>query len=516
MLKTNILTCLIVLVFYSKAVAAKDISALTDTKYKKTISGDFVIFEKKEAPSQPAPSSQPEQVVNPKPADVNNETLDSRGFVSQDGLSVNKKADAVKYIDLDVINKKIDHRLSMDANFMFATNESSARTTSVFTALADNFDTRANANIKYQASAKIGNVNLSVDSAVVSGRNAGFDEDESVNLDKLYLSLSAEDTFKIEAGIVKPTSENLRVDASTFAKGTGGIDGDGFRIYNYPKIPNANAANPIFITVPRSPLASGFANSAFLGSDNSYRYSGPKLGYGDDLSGVNIYTQRYGDTAKTGGLKLGISFLPNTEDLQSRKVSSSLTSGGMYSKFTLTNATAFTANYYKEFAGTRGVCNLSLSNEFAKIKKTSSLAAGSINRNNLNATTLGFNLEYTGFIIGASYSHWGKSLYYKQDDANLNTKNMPNAYYYTLGGGYMFGPAGLSLGYIKSSFSGNKFDNIAFSADYELLSSKNHKIKYFTEISRYRFFESTDKALNLKSSNIAGYGILTGFSLFIK
>jgi hypothetical protein len=124
--------------------------------------------------------------------------------VSQDGLSVNKKADAVKYIDLDVINKKIDHRLSMDANFMFATNESSARTTSVFTALADNFDTRANANIKYQASAKIGNVNLSVDSAVVSGRNAGFDEDESVNLDKLYLSLSAEDTFKIEAGIVKP------------------------------------------------------------------------------------------------------------------------------------------------------------------------------------------------------------------------------------------------------------------------------------------------------------------------
>jgi hypothetical protein len=77
-LKTNILTCLIVLVFYSKTVAAKDISALTDTKYKKTISGDFVIFEKKEAPSQPAPSSQPEQVVNPKPADVNNETLDSR------------------------------------------------------------------------------------------------------------------------------------------------------------------------------------------------------------------------------------------------------------------------------------------------------------------------------------------------------------------------------------------------------------------------------------------------------
>ncbi len=495
---------------------AKDINALTDPNYKKTISGDFVIFEKKEDVKQQTPKAQIEQIVNPKPADINTETLDTRGFASKDGLSVNKKTEAAKYIDIDAISKKIDHKVSLDANFMFATNESTARATSTFTALVDNFDTRANANFKYQASAKIGNIDLSLDSAVVSGRNAGFDEDESVNLDKLYLSLSSEDSFKLEAGIIKPTSENLRVDASTFAKGTGGIDGDGFRIYNYPQIPNANAANPVFITVPRSPLASGFANSAFLGSDQSYRYAAPKLGYGDDLNGINIYTQRCGDTSKTGGLKLGISFLPNTEDLQSRKTSNSLIAGGLYSKFTLTNATAVTANYYKEFAGNRGVVNVSLSNEFAKIKKTSSLTAGNINRNNLNATTLGFNLEYTGFVIGGSYSHWGKSLYYKDDIANTNTQNLPNAYYYTLGGGYMFGPAGLSLGYIKSSFGGNRFDNLAFSADYELLSSKAHKIKYFTEISRYRFFESKDRVLNLSSKNITGYSVLTGFSLFIK
>jgi len=477
-----VLTYIITIAFALSALKA-GASDFND-RYKKTISGDYIIFEKKTKPL--SQDKQKQEVKDEQAKDII--------IVKQPESQVGFKS------------TELNHTFAIDSNFAFATNESNSRTTSTATNLADNFSARANISLDYSAGKKIGLMDIKINSNIMAGRNTNYDEGEDVNLNKLYLSLESDSKAVLEVGMIKPVSENLRLDASTFAKGTGGIDGDMFRMFSYP---SSGSFGSVFITLPRSPMASGFANSAFLGTTTSTNYNVPKVGHGDDLSGANFYTKRLGDSKKIGSIKFGLSFFPNTDDLQSRRPANTINLNRQYSQISLKNAYSLVANYYKEFADSRGIFAATISNENAKTSYSSSPIAGALKRNNLNTTTLGLNLEYAGFVFGGSYSNWGRSLYYKQNDQNQVVQNQSKAYYYTLGTGYMFGPSGISLGYIKSSFSGNKFDNITLSTDYELSSSQAHKIKYFTELSKYKFSAATTKEVN-------GYAILTGFAISFK
>jgi hypothetical protein len=68
---------------------------------------------------------------------------------------------------------------------------------------------------------------------------------------------------KIELGITHPVTEKFRKDASTFARGTGGVNGDYFRYVKY----NLDSTN--MILSPQMPTAGGFATSNYIGVQNN-------------------------------------------------------------------------------------------------------------------------------------------------------------------------------------------------------------------------------------------------------
>ncbi len=397
--------------------------------------------------------------------------------------------------------------------------------------LVDNMQVRSSAFLNFEAVKEVTqDVKLAIKTQFDIGSNAYYDEDNNINLNKLFFQLKVKNGSTTEVGISKFAGENLRVDGSSFAKATGGIDGEIFRLFSNSyssRISNANSStNPSFIVVPRSPFYSGFANSSFLGNSGSFNINNgsTKLGNGDDFASVSYYTPRIGSTSGIGGIKLGLSFAPNTEDQQSKKNSNNTisalgTNGVGQSRFIVKNAYSGVLNYYKSFDSNRGSFVFSGSYEAGKIDTentvTSALSTNA-SRKDISVFTAGFNLEYLGFIIGSSYSHWGKSMYYENYGSNLQGYNNytadkgKNSYYYTSGIGYLFGPAGISLGLIKSRFMNNKFQNYVLSTDYEVINSKNFKAKHFVEISQF-YFQPDSTIANQNLFNYRGYAILSGF-----
>jgi hypothetical protein len=105
------------------------------------------------------------------------------------------------------------------------------------------------------------------------------------------------------------------------------------------------------------------------------------------------------------------------------------------------------------------------------------------------------------------YENYGSNL---QGYNNYTADKGKNSYYYTSGIGYLFGPAGISLGLIKSRFMNNKFQNYVLSTDYEVINSKNFKAKHFVEISQF-YFQPDSTIANQNLFNYRGYAILSGF-----
>ena len=420
-------------------------------------------------------------------------------------------------------------KIGLDGNFEFASSNmpSGAVAQGSSQRFGSNFQTRSSAFLRADFERNINeNVKLAIKTEFDIGSNAQYDEDEAANLNKLFLQLKIKNGSTTELGTSKMVSENLRVDASTFAKGSGGIDGDLFRLISQQYSSGGSSgggANTAFIMVPRSPFASGFANSAFLGNNSGFNVGGgnAKLGNGDDFASFSYYTRRF------YGLKFAASFAPETEDAQSKKSSRMLSGYASSSQFVVKNAYSVLANYYKPFAGQKGSFVFTVSHDGGRVgldatnKNIITPANTTVSRNDINVSTAGFNVEYLGFIAGSSYSHWGKSMYYSNGSQIAGLANSMGddssrgeSYYHTHGIGYSFGPAAVSLGTMQSKFMGNKFANYVLSTDYNLISEDGYKIKHFVEISRFNFTPHiSNQSPTLRP--LTGYALMSGFKVVL-
>ncbi|MCE3233140.1 MAG: outer membrane protein porin [Rickettsiaceae bacterium] len=295
---------------------------------------------------------------------------------------------------------------------------------------------------------------------------------------------------RVEAGATGDAGNALKVDASTFARATGGIGGDFYKYVDLSDDPNglANVGNRDFYLLPGLPTAAGIPGEVApggLGSVDSHedRATANKISY---------YSPRI------SGLQAGLSYTPDQGERGTQNGFSGKNTNGVAASFV--NVFNAGINYQGEF-NNLGI-NASLTGEMGNTKDD---VVGTITRyDDLKAYAAGLSLNYAGFTVGGSYGaapEFGQNI-------NFNSELR----YWTLGAAYEFGPFGTSVTYmdskIKNQFSiatpDSDFTNLSLGADYQLAPG----LVPYVEVS---FFDTDDNVAGTIDNN--GTVVIVGTEL---
>jgi hypothetical protein len=374
---------------------------------------------------------------------------------------------------------------------------------------------------------------------------------------------------KLEFGNNSAANYVMKIGPATFARGAGGINGKYLEYVNMPMLADAsqtlvnkigncngyqvnsagvinqsgtNCSNiklPSFILIPQSPIAHGGYAQGFYDFSTNNHYSNylaeDKFGFNKNKSSSQIRDGNFGNlgdatkisyyTKRILGWKAAISFAPDTND------------NGFISPIYSNNnkdikqVVGYGINYSDQLGDSNIGLGLSFTGEFGKFKRSS---LSDIDRNNLKAFDIGVAATYFGFVVGASYGDWGRSLQPKsgiyscdynnsitianQNCAGINNNRLfDNSTYKTFGIEYEYGHLATSITYLSSNFKKNKYNALSFGLDYKV--AKN-LMPYF-EVTKYQFESNQPKAIDIidqslilnnsqQLKNNKGYVILTG------
>ena len=317
---------------------------------------------------------------------------------------------------------------------------------------------------------------------------------------------------KVEIGNTLGASQKMKVDASTFARATGGINGKYLNFINLPSISaSTSAINPLFILIPELPTAHGGYATGF----NNVNYFCDFNGDGVISAGtdeVACYDERSNEnyrlnfeeiqnatkisyyTPEILGFQAGVSYTPDTGNKgTSGYLSSKLDTGD------LDQVIEYGASFTQTIYGL-GI-SLSFTGENGKTESKSTTEPYRAFRKNLQAYQYGGNLTFWGLTIGGSIGNWNQSMFYK--DKSLNANN-GDGKYYTYGLAYEFGPVNVSFGAFNSEFQKNEYEAYSVGADYKVA-------KGFLPYVEFTSFKFTPNDTNIETNE--GFVVLAGFLL---
>jgi len=230
------------------------------------------------------------------------------------------------------------------------------------------------------------------------------------NADKTYLYLDSK-YGKVEIGAVQGVEDSLKVDASTIAFGTGGIDGD---YYKYINIGGYLFSPDLF-----AQSLKGRTENA-----NKINYISPLI----------------------SGLQFGFSYAPDSGD-------AGTTSGitGDNNIIDQQNLFSYGLAYEKTFT------NLSLRASITGLKGS---AENSLYED-INQYALGLAFNYKGFSLSGSYGDWGN-----YTDVIFGKSK---ADFYTIGGAYEIGPVGISATFMESKNALGSLSNLSLGFSLEFI-----------------------------------------------
>ncbi len=264
------------------------------------------------------------------------------------------------------------------------------------------------------------------------GYGAGIDlaADTSANADDA--GIHSERTFiyvdgkwgKLQGGSDLGVAKTMKIDASSIARATGGIDGD----FTYFMTSSTGRT----IATPDLILDYGATQ---LGDESSQAIN--KLSY---------YTPRF------SGFQAGVSYLFDTTSSDRGQALSRADNNSGEAENVILGA----INYEGKFQNV-GV-SLGLTGEYGNSEVSTV--------NDLRTYQAGARFDYMGFSLAGSYGNYGDSLQTK------STANDSSTRFWTVGGAYETGPFGASVTYIDSQVdtgaSHNDFSNLSFGVDYKL------------------------------------------------
>lgn len=232
--------------------------------------------------------------------------------------------------------------------------------------------------------------------------------------DRTYVYLSGDNWGRFELGANTDASTALKVDASSIARATGGIDGDWFRF-------------------AAAPLAAGF----IVRPDLATQHGGTQTpGVTENANKVTYYSPDF------SGLQLGVSYTPDAS-----AKGQAFTSAPVPGTFEDTFSGGL--SYARQFDGWN--LGLSATGEYGDV------SGAGLDDN--KSWALGASVGVAGFTFAGSYGD--------QDVAGVEGD------FWTLGAAYDINAFGLSLTYIDSTVDvapgvSNDFDNLVFGVDYAL------------------------------------------------
>ncbi len=261
---------------------------------------------------------------------------------------------------------------------------------------------------------------------------------EGLNAARTYVYLDG-NWGRFELGSNEGPAETMRVDASSLAAATGGIDGDWVFFAN-------NAAGG-FITTPSLPLAHGSVN---LLNDESV----------DNANKITYYSPRY------YGFQLGAAYQPDSGD-RGQLTKSGENTIGQFGE---------TVDLGLNYEGTYDAVSFAAA-------ATAQFGDAEANQEDLMAYNGGVLIGFAGFHLAGSYGEWEGSV----DTSLASVANNAEGDYWTAGGGYDFGPFGASLTYLNSTYElgavENDFENYVAGVDYKLAPG----LTPYAEVSVYEF-----------------------------
>lgn len=269
---------------------------------------------------------------------------------------------------------------------------------------------------------------------------------------------------RFEMGDVEGAAQAMRVDASSIAVATGGIDGSWVYFVNTAaEDAGANdlgSAGTGFVTTPALPTEHG--SNLSLNDETTY-----------NATKINYYSPKF------SGFQVGASYAPdlgtagqtinNVEDIDAGL--NAITDYGDV----LNLGIAFDHQF--DNAWTLGAA---FTGEWAEADSSTNAARS----NDINAWNIGAKLGYQAFAVAASYGDW-------DDSRDSVAAPSLESDYWTLGASYETGPFGLSATYLKSDVeqtatTENEFTNLVIGADYKLAPG----LTPYAEVSFYEFDEA--------------------------
>ncbi len=248
---------------------------------------------------------------------------------------------------------------------------------------------------------------------------------------------------RVELGDNKSVASTMRVDASTLAAATGGING----------------AWTYFVNTQAAGTGTGRAANSFITNSKLVTEHGLLTADGDESQYNSTKVSYY--TPKFAGFQAGVSYTP------------SLSRGQTIAR--IDNDAGDIGNIWDLGLGYEGT--------FSGVKLA---AAGTYElgeaetaaTEDTKAYNIGALVGYQGFSLAGSYGDWSDS---------DNTAGRDSDYW-TLGGGYTAGPIGLSATYIDSTrdvtaTTQNEFQNLVLGAEYKLAAG----LTPYAEVSFYEF-----------------------------
>lgn len=244
---------------------------------------------------------------------------------------------------------------------------------------------------------------------------------------------------RVEMGDVNSAAGNMRVDASSLAAATGGING----AWTY--FVNGSADTDGYITTSKLVVEHGSVTS--FGDEATY-----------NSTKISYYTPKW------SGFQAGISYTP------------ALNRGQTVDR--VENNAGDIENIWDLGVGYEGT--------FGAVKLAAAATyehgdAETSSTEDTRAWNIGALLGYQGFSFAASYGDWS-------DSDRASGAGQDDSDYWTAGLGYTTGPIGLSATYLTSdrevsAGNENEFDNIVLGAEYKLAAG----LTPYAEVSFYDF-----------------------------
>lgn len=256
---------------------------------------------------------------------------------------------------------------------------------------------------------------------------------------------------RTELGTNEPASKIMKLDASSIAKATGGVDGDAF-YYNNNIVGHIDEGSGLFrttvkyITGPNLPIES---RGELTGRYNKITYFTP------EFSGFQIGVSYAPDTAEMGGLgnmKPSKSAIFDTDP------------PNQYNDADFKNLFTGGISYNTKLSYDIDL-KLSSTWQFAEAKPYNSASPASYEKiRDIKAYALGTQIEYKNYAIAGSISHWGRSMNTYVNDVFNNA----NSRYYTIGMSYTADKYGISLTYMNTSRMKSKVYLASLGLEYNL------------------------------------------------